>query len=294
MAYKTQLKQMYSTKLLSCQIVGSTLGRMTHHQKQSKFSLRHTHTFPNEIRSQNCLVASVAYERCWCHFIWSGVARDLPTLRPILHRQNFSCFHSAVKWRLSPATATHTHTFSPKTFRKVIQILVKLRKVQFKQASHKFKTVAWFWTWALIRWISNEPSTFRNMFIFHTQNHLQQSQATFVCVFVCALSCLMLFDNVYICLNWRTYIYSIRHDLALVSSWNPFLSSFMPCKHFKQMQLLSFVVVVEFQNPFSNIFKDIRLPSFCFIMFHAQMNRTESAPQNLLFNTHIYLASAEM
>lgn len=34
-----------------------------------------------------------------------------------------------------------------KTFRKVIQILVKLLKVQFKQASRKFETVVWFICW---------------------------------------------------------------------------------------------------------------------------------------------------
>lgn len=55
------------------------------------------------------------------------------------------------------------------------------------------------------------------------------------------------------------------------------------------MQQLLFVVVVEFWNPFSNIFKDIRLPSFCFIMFHAQINLIESSPPKKFVVSCIYM-----
>lgn len=50
------------------------------------------------------------------------------------------------------------------------------------------------------------------------------------------------------------------------------------------------VVVVEFLNPFSNIFKDIRLPSFCFIMFHAQINLTISFMEICCFVPVIWYA----
>lgn len=108
-----------------------------------------------------------------------------------------------------------------------------------------------------------------------------------------AASCFLYASHVYRCLILFTFVSSniyraLRYGKCFNNTAHLISKSVafrIACKHLIQINavaVLSFVVVVvvEFLNPFSNIFKDIRLPSFCFIMFYAQINRIKAAAAN--------------